>query len=103
MRRKSYEERRLQKSWKDGTRFKCGNGHYLWLNFLHTHTHSGGEATMRFTDDGVAFASLSLPVPDIKLWSAACIRKRVWFQGKPNAPDRKTTVRTSMKRKSSAA
>ena len=27
-----------------------------------THTHSGGEAAMRFTDDGVAFASLSLPV-----------------------------------------
>ena len=53
-----------------------------------THTHSGGgEATMRFTDDGVAFATLSLPVPDIKLWSAACIRKRVWFRGKPNATD----------------
>ena len=57
-----------------------------------THTQRRGEATMRFTDDGVAFASLSLPVPDIKLWSAACIRKRVWFQGKPNATDRKTTV-----------
>ena len=102
MRRKSYEERRLRKELERKNQIQMRKWPLSSAKFLAL-THSGGEATMRFTDDGVAFASLSLPVPDNKLWSAACIRKRVWFQGKPTATDRKTTVRTSMKRKSSAA
>lgn len=88
LRIKSYEERRLQRV---GKREPNSNAEMaIIFGKILAHTHSGGEAIMRFKDD--AFASLSLPVPDIKLWSAACIRKRVWFQGKPNATDRKTTV-----------
>ena len=60
LRIKSYEERRLQRV---GKREPNSNAEMaIIFGKILAHTHSGGEAIMRFKDDGVAFASLSLPV-----------------------------------------